>query len=85
MFLHIFIKKIEIYLQSVDGNKSLVQYQANGQLLASNGTFIYCPDNQDKTLIRAVIINRVGRIRMAEDLNNDGVVESKEGQSISCA
>ncbi len=65
--------------------KSLVQYQANGQLLASNGTFIYCPNNQDKTLIRAVIINRVGRMRMAEDLNNDGVVDSKEGQSISCA
>mgnify|MGYP001627516700 CR=1 FL=1 len=66
------------------GSGKSIQFQGNGYLLVQNGSFIYCPPTPDPRLARALIINKSGRIRAAEDRDGDGVVEMSSGQPVSC-
>ncbi|MDP2226454.1 MAG: GspH/FimT family pseudopilin [Moraxellaceae bacterium] len=66
------------------GGTTRLQYQRNGLTLAQNGTFVYCPDDDDAKLARALIINKSGRQRVAEDLDNDGIVDLRPGEPVRC-
>lgn len=69
--------------RSFGGSKRL-QFAASGLTYSQNGTFIYCPDDKDLRAARALIINKAGRARMAEDLDGDGVVDLREGEPVQC-
>lgn len=69
--------------RSFRGNDYL-EMQGNGLTLAQNGTFVYCPDNGNLRYARALILNKSGRARLADDLNGDGIVDLSRGNSVSC-
>lgn len=66
------------------GNGKTIQFQGNGFLLVQNGTFIYCPKKEDARLAKALIINKSGRVRIADDRDGDGIVELSSGQPVHC-
>ncbi|MFC4701857.1 GspH/FimT family pseudopilin [Glaciecola siphonariae] len=43
-----------------------------------------CPNSNDATFARALLVSLQGRTRVAVDNNNDGVVEIASGAAISC-
>ena len=48
-----------------------------------NGHILYCPPNGDLKYARKITINVAGRVRLHEDTDGDGIVES-QGKNISC-
>ncbi|MGH8493754.1 MAG: GspH/FimT family pseudopilin [Moraxellaceae bacterium] len=63
---------------------NFLEMQGNGLTLAQNGTFVYCPDDNDVHYAHALIISKSGRARIAEDLDGDGIKELRPGQPITC-
>lgn len=63
---------------------SVLQFQANGATYAHNGSFVICPPDRDVRYARAIVLNKIGRPRIAEDLNGDGVVDISAGNPVSC-
>jgi type IV fimbrial biogenesis protein FimT len=61
-----------------------LQMQSNGLTNAQNGTFIYCPENNDPRHARVLIINKSARARLGEDKNGDGIVELSTGKNVEC-
>ena len=53
-------------------------------VLFQNGNFTFCPMNSDKTLAMQLIVNNIGRIRVAKDTNGDGIIDDAKGKPISC-
>jgi len=65
-------------------NRTKITYQPSGHLSGlSNGTFRYCPlNNDDKS--RGIIIARSGRIYASSDIDNDGKDETRMNKEITC-
>ncbi|MDQ8035832.1 MAG: GspH/FimT family pseudopilin [Pedobacter sp.] len=63
---------------------NFLEMQSNGLTLAQNGTFVYCPDDNDQHFAHALIINKSGRARLAEDLDGDGIRDLRKGEPIEC-
>lgn len=63
---------------------STLQFQASGATYAHNGSFVVCPPDRDVRYARAIVLNKIGRPRIAEDLNGDGVVDISAGNPVSC-
>lgn len=61
-----------------------LQMNVNGLTLAYNGTFIYCPASGNARNARALILNKSGRARLAEDLDGDGIPDITKGESVVC-
>lgn len=66
------------------GNRAWIQFRANGLTPNQSGRFTYCPEDDDPRLARQLILNAAGRIRHAQDSDNDGLRESADGTPISC-
>jgi hypothetical protein len=49
-----------------------------------NGSFLYCPADNDVTHARMAIVNAQGRTRRAEDRDHDGVIEDAAGRPVVC-
>lgn len=58
----------------------------SGQGLSANsaGSFIYCPNNKNEQYAHALIVSFSGKIRFAEDNNQDGIKESGNNNNIAC-
>lgn len=69
--------------RSFGGTRKL-QFAASGLTHSQNGTFIYCPKDKDARAARALIINKAGRARMAQDLDGNGVVDLRTGEPVQC-
>lgn len=63
---------------------NFLEMQGNGLTLAQNGTFVYCPDDKDVHYAHALIINKSGRARLAEDMDGDGIRDLRKGEPVSC-
>lgn len=63
---------------------NFLEMQGNGLTLAQNGTFVYCPNDNNAHFAHALIINKSGRARIAIDKDGDGVRELSNGKPISC-
>lgn len=63
---------------------NFLQMQGNGLTLGQNGTFIYCPEDRDIRYAHALIVNKSGRARVAEDLNGDGIKDLRKGEPVKC-
>ena len=51
---------------------------------SSAGSFIYCPEANKPNYAQALIVSFSGKIRIAEDANNDGIRESGNAKNIVC-
>ena len=65
-------------------NRSLLQMLPSGFTNYQNGTFLYCPNNTNTQLIRALFITKTGRARLSQDTNRDGIYENSQGKNLSC-
>ncbi|MEZ5558249.1 MAG: GspH/FimT family pseudopilin [Pseudomonadales bacterium] len=65
-------------------SRSYLQFRPQGFTRWQNGSFVYCPDQDDPSLRRVVIINAQGRVRLGRDRNGDGVVEDAGGAVPRC-
>lgn len=63
---------------------AMLQFQSNGATYGYNGTFIICPPDGDARYARALVLNKAGRLRIAADMNNDGVVDISTGEAVAC-
>jgi type IV fimbrial biogenesis protein FimT len=50
----------------------------------SAGSFVYCPGNRDSRYAHALIISFSGKMRLAEDHNQDGIREAGNSANIVC-
>ena len=65
-------------------NKSYLQFKSTGLTSWQNGSFQYCPANDDPRYSKAIIINATGRVTKSLDSNNDGVDEDARGRALVC-
>lgn len=65
-------------------NRSSLTILGNGLTDSQNGSFRYCPGNNDPRFARQAIINRQARVRHARDTNGDGLREAPDGRPLSC-
>ena len=66
------------------GGKKRLRFEPSGSTYLGNGTFTYCHPNKDPRYANQIIINYIGRLRFAEDSNNDGIKENSDGDNLEC-
>lgn len=73
-------------LQPAPKNRRYFQFGPLGEAKGTLGNVTYCPQNPDeKHLIRQLIMNFAGRVRFAQDINGDNIVDKSDGTTISCS
>ena len=65
-------------------NRAYLLFRGSGMTDWQNGTFTYCPANNDLRVAKAVIINAQGRLAKSRDANADGVDEDARGRPLRC-
>lgn len=66
------------------GAGSSLRFDSFGRASASNGSFTYCPGNNQSSYARQVVINRGGRVRYSRDRDGDGIHEDASGNPLKC-
>lgn len=66
------------------GAGSSLRFDSFGRASASNGSFTYCPGNNQRSYARQVVINRGGRVRYSRDRDGDGIHEDASGNPLKC-
>ncbi|MGJ8690152.1 MAG: GspH/FimT family pseudopilin [Gammaproteobacteria bacterium] len=67
------------------GRRQYLQFNPIGYLLHQNGSFTYCDNSGDPTLTRQLVVNSVGRVRIALDSDGDDIREDSRGRAIRCS
>jgi type IV fimbrial biogenesis protein FimT len=67
-----------------NGLNNYMIFSVLGVPSGSAGSFVYCPGNRDVRHAHALIISFSGKIRLAEDLNQDGIREAANNMNIVC-
>jgi type IV fimbrial biogenesis protein FimT len=65
-------------------NSNVLQFLPTGITNHQNGTFLYCPKISREDLSRGVIMTKMGRTRLSEDSNLDGIQEGAGGRKLFC-
>lgn len=66
------------------GGKSTLRFSPTGSTFLGNGTFNYCPADGDAQYANQIVVNYTGRLRFAQDSNDDGFKENSEGDNLTC-
>ncbi|GAB1261380.1 GspH/FimT family pseudopilin [Aurantivibrio plasticivorans] len=66
------------------GGKSSITYTSLGFTNHQNGTFSLCPSRKNIALGQLIVINKAGRIRLAQDSDGNGWPEKSNGKDMSC-
>lgn len=66
------------------GSNNYLRYANDGSTINQNGSFTFCPSNNDNLYARVIIINRSGRPRRGQDSNHNGITETASGKDVSC-
>lgn len=66
------------------GNKQYLQITGRGFTNYQTGNFTFCPADKDPRQARQVVLNMAGRLRLARDTDNDGIVEDSRGKPVTC-
>lgn len=64
------------------GARAHVIYQESGLPLGSNGSFIYC--GQEQKYHRSIVLSMMGNVRRSPDRNQDGIYEDTNGRPLAC-
>ena len=73
----------QLQWQGFSGRQDL-RVDERGMLRYQNGSFTYCPFDQDMTKAQQLIVNAAGRTRLAKDHDQDGIRETSHGTPITC-
>ena len=65
-------------------NRQYVQFVSAGFTNKQNGSFTWCPADQDLELAQQIIFIQSGRTRLARDTNGDKIREGADGKPLSC-
>ena len=65
-------------------NSNTLQFLPSGITNHQNGTFLYCPKATRDDLAKGIIMTKMGRTRLSEDSNFDGIQEGAGGRNLSC-
>ena len=65
-------------------NRQYLQLIPSGATRYQNGSFTICPQDGDLSAAQQIIVNRVGRVRYAEDRDGDGLREGSNGKPLRC-
>ncbi len=65
-------------------SRKAIQFDAEGFIHNNNGTLLICPASGKSRVARAVIINRMGRARVSDDADQDGIHEDARGRPLHC-
>lgn len=63
--------------------RTRVTYTPSGQSFGFNGTFSFCPANQNE-LSRGITVAGSGRIYVSKDTDGDGKDENRDGSEFTC-
>lgn len=66
------------------GIRNYFRFHPTGMAREAIGNIIWCPEDSDPTLAAQLRINMGGRVQLAKDRDQDGVVEDASGRPISC-
>jgi type IV fimbrial biogenesis protein FimT len=77
------IKNGTIRFRSFQNRQSL-QFTSLGFTNSQNGTFTWCPNDGNSHHAQQLIINHSGRVRIATDLDKDGLKEDSQGRPLVC-
>ena len=64
--------------------KNSLSFSTSGLPSGSVGSFVYCPGNNDVRYAHALVISFSGKMRFAEDQNQDGIREAGNNRNIAC-
>lgn len=65
------------------GRNSYIRFSRSGAA-KEFGTFTYCTASSQAQTGKMIILNRMGRVRIAKDSNGDGIVENHNGLQPDC-
>jgi len=65
------------------GRNSYIRFSRSGAA-KEFGTFTYCPGSRTAQGGKMLVLNRMGRIRIAQDSDGDGIVENYNGTQPDC-
>lgn len=65
-------------------NRQYLRFAPSGELLNQNGNFLYCPADRNPEHADQIIVNRIGRVRWAQDSDGNGVKEDAQGRPLAC-
>lgn len=68
----------------VFGNRQSIAISPLGEMEDQNGNLTWCPPPGSAVAAHQMIINSTGRIRLATDLDNDGLREDSQGRPLIC-
>jgi prepilin-type N-terminal cleavage/methylation domain-containing protein len=72
-------------IQAAPSGRRYFQFGPLGGAKGTLGNLTYCPEfTADTRFIRRLIVSFSGRIRLAQDKNNDGQVEDADGSPVTC-
>lgn len=83
LFQHRWQLNGQLQWQGFSGRQDL-RIDERGMLRYQNGSFTYCPFDQDMTKAQQLIVNAAGRTRLAKDHDQDGIRETSRGTPITC-
>lgn len=73
-------------LRPAPKNRRYFQFGPIGEAKGTLGNVTYCPkDPKDKHLIRQLIMNFAGRVRFAQDINGDNIIDKSDGTTVACS
>lgn len=64
--------------------KPYLQMTPRGRTNQQNGSFVYCPPDNDPRYARVVIVNKLGHARQSRDRDGDGIAETANGKPVQC-
>jgi len=64
--------------------RSFFQFKPTGLIHSDLGNITWCPYSADPSLAGQIIISRGGRLRIAQDSDDDGIPEDAQGRPIRC-
>lgn len=67
------------------GIRNYFRFRPTGMAREAIGNITWCPEDGDPTLAAQLRINMGGRIQLARDSDQDGVVEDAAGRPVSCS
>lgn len=70
-------------LLKVSAGRNYLRFRSNGAVI-EYGRIQYCPKSKSEQYAQQVVINSVGRLRPANDDDDDGIVEGSDGKNIEC-
>lgn len=68
----------------VFGNRQSIRISPLGEIDDQNGSLTWCPPAGSLVAPHQMVLNRGGRIRLAQDVDGDGLREDSQGRILNC-